>query len=481
MVMSSYSRIAFAIMALAAVTVNAAKPKVSIRFPKDGATFPDGQTQTYVMGNVIPPSAAVTCNGEPVAVHPKTGGFVFMRELQYGVNRIELVSGDVSAVCTVKRQLPVPKAASAISPYTLREPTGVMTGESVRLVCLTLPGRKVYAKVGKESIQLQESADHPGTYSASRAWKNTTEKPLPVSYYGNGLETAEAGTLEVRNEWPNCEVNGPRYEVRFRSLPGDGDTLGFPETGLVLKTTGYSGNHIRCRVGDRDYWIARDYTRTAEGKPAVNEIPDPSTGFAPYPAAGKKPRDILVVIDPGHGGSDTGAIGPTGRMEKDANLLQATAIGKALKKAGFKVEYTRTKDVAVGLYERVRLAVKHHADAFISVHHNATAASTDPREVRHFISFGWNERGLGLAAALHPGIAAVSGVSDRGVRPNSLAVCRNPAVPSCLIEFDFINEPEGEYEIFNNTSRRKAYADAVVKGMLQWLGTAEREKKAAEK
>jgi len=86
-----------------------------------------------------------------------------------------------------------------------------------------------------------------------------------------------------------------------------------------------------------------------------------------------------------------------------------------------------------------------------------------------------------LAAALHPGIAAVSGVSDRGVRPNSLAVCRNPAVPSCLIEFDFINEPEGEYEIFNNPSRRKAYADAVAKGMLQWLGTAEREKKAAEK
>ena len=239
--MLSNAKVSLAVLGFTAVAAFAAAPQLTIRHPKNGAVFNNGQTQTYVMGSVSPPSAEVTCNGEPVAVHPKTGGFVFMRQLQPGANRIEMKSGEATTVCTVVRQPPEQKPANAIAPYTLREPTGVLTGETVRLVCLTLPKHQLYAKVGKKSIKLSESTDNPGTYTATQTWAKATDKPLPVTYYGKGLQTANGGTLEVKAEWPNCEIRGPRYEVRLRSLPGDGDTIGFPESGLVLRTTGYCG------------------------------------------------------------------------------------------------------------------------------------------------------------------------------------------------------------------------------------------------
>ena len=91
------------------------------------------------------------------------------------------------------------------------------------------------------------------------------------------------------------------------------------------------------------------------------------------------------------------------------------------------------------------------------------------REVRHTTTYASNARGLVLAAAVQKRIAAaLPDIRDAGPQTKSFAVCRNPAVPSCLLEVDFINLPEGE-EASWDSARQKKVAEAVAQGVLDWM------------
>ena len=191
--------------------------------------------------------------------------------------------------------------------------------------------------------------------------------------------------------------------------------------------------------------------------------------FAAKPPKGSRPADVLVVVDAGHGGKDPGALSPRGFKEKDFNILQAESLAKELESAGFRVVLTRGDDTFVALYDRPRLAVRRKAGVFISIHHNATGVGGNPREARHAVTYASNDAGLSLAAAVQRQIGqAVSPVRDNGARRKSLAVCRNPAVPSCLVEVDFINLPEGE-EASLDPARRRKVSRAIVMGILDWM------------
>ena len=191
--------------------------------------------------------------------------------------------------------------------------------------------------------------------------------------------------------------------------------------------------------------------------------------FAATPPYGKKPSEMYVMVDAGHGGTDSGALSPHGWKEKDVNLLQAQAIRDELRRHGFKVVMTRDDDSFPPLYSRPRSAWQLKVDAFISVHHNATAANTNPRLARHTTTYASNEKGLALAAAIQKHIGReLAPIRDCGAQTKSLAVCRNPAVPSCLIEVDFINLPEGE-EASWDPQRHRRVAKAVVLGLLDWM------------
>ena len=191
--------------------------------------------------------------------------------------------------------------------------------------------------------------------------------------------------------------------------------------------------------------------------------------FAATPPYGRQPSDVYVMVDAGHGGSDSGALSPHGWPEKEVNLLQARAIRNALRRLGFKVVMTRDDDSFPPLYSRPRDAWRLKVDAFISVHHNATAANRNPRLSRHTTTYASNEKGLALAAAIQKRVGpTLAPIRDCGAQIKSLAVCRNPAVPSCLIEVDFINLPEGE-EASWDPQRHSRVAQAVAQGLLDWM------------
>lgn len=453
-----------------------AAAEIRVTFPREGAVFPAGSAATYVMGTVRPADAPLTCNGKPVDVYRKTGAFLLMDALAPGEKRWVFRSGGASLTRTARVRAPAAagpaEAEDAIRPEALARPTGVMTGEVFRAACRAPAGRRVFATIGERGLRLEAKPGSPTLYEAELSYGWPVEGATVV-YWGDGLAPAAGGTVTARAAWPVYRVAGGLFSTRARGLPGDGDTVGFPPPGCLLQGAGFDGGWARCRAGGRFFWIARSALREAPaGSRPVRELPDLSVGYAARPAPGKKPGDLLVVLDPGHGGADTGALGPSGTFEKTANLRQALLARGALERAGFRVLMTRSDDTARGLYDRALLAYRRRADAFISIHHNSTAAATDPRKIRHFVSFGWNGRGLALARALHPGLAAVAGIPDGGVREKSLAVCRNPAVPSCLIEFDFINCPEGEDAIFHS-GRMERYAEALAKGMLAWAAGAD--------
>ena len=198
-----------------------------------------------------------------------------------------------------------------------------------------------------------------------------------------------------------------------------------------------------------------------------NKLPFASDTPQP-PPHGKRPGEILIVLDPGHGGSDPGALSPHGFPEKSANLLLAQAVATELIARGYRAQLTRTKDETVALYDRPENAHKMKADAFVSIHHNAPRVDADPF-VRYRALYAWNTLGECLAKAISAKLDEVNhlGCQNNGVKHGNLAVTRNPEIPSCLIEADFLTAPEGEAAIWNGKNRVQL-ASAIAEGIVAW-------------
>ena len=184
--------------------------------------------------------------------------------------------------------------------------------------------------------------------------------------------------------------------------------------------------------------------------------------------AGKKPEEITVVIDAGHGGHDTGAMSPHALPEKDANLRLAKAVRDELKKRGYTVVMTREDDTFVELYDRPKVAHRANADLFVSIHHNAPGYASNPFAIRSQSVYAWNELGERLAKAINARMAAADpSLKNDGVLHANFAVTRNPEIPSCLIETDFITHPDGESAAWD-ASRRPVIAAAIADGIADW-------------
>jgi N-acetylmuramoyl-L-alanine amidase len=232
-------------------------------------------------------------------------------------------------------------------------------------------------------------------------------------------------------------------------------------------------------VAGSNHWFviaARPAPKPVAGadKPTVQRVYEklPYAGdVAKAVPAGRAPGEITIVVDAGHGGRDTGALSPHGIEEKDANLRTAKALRDELVRRGYRVVMTREDDRQVALYDRPKLAHENNADAFISIHHNAPPIDRDPRIFRYSVVYAWNEIGEQLGKAVNRRLAeALQGenLKNNGVPRANYAVTRNPEIPSCLVEVDFITSPQGE-EASWNPQRRRRVAAAIADGIDDWV------------
>lgn len=145
---------------------------------------------------------------------------------------------------------------------------------------------------------------------------------------------------------------------------------------------------------------------------------------------------IKVFIDPGHGGSDSGAVG-NGLQEKDINLLICNKLGSLLNSKGIAIKYSRLHDSYVSLEERARQANEYGADLFISVHTNAfngsvtgTECFTHPNDV---------DKTKTLSKNITSSISNTLKLFNRGHKESDFAILRLTKMPALLIETAFID------------------------------------------
>lgn len=151
----------------------------------------------------------------------------------------------------------------------------------------------------------------------------------------------------------------------------------------------------------------------------------------------------VIVIDPGHGGSDPGAVGGKGTFEKNINLAVALKVAALLKGAGAKVVMTRDSDVYPTLGERVDIANQLNADIFVSVHCNSLKR-VDPGGTEVFVAPRSAITSMALAQAVQKSLVKQIGLFDRGVKSNEFYVLNHTNMPSVLVELAFISKEEEE-------------------------------------
>jgi N-acetylmuramoyl-L-alanine amidase len=215
-----------------------------------------------------------------------------------------------------------------------------------------------------------------------------------------------------------------------------------------------------------------------------------------------------IVIDPGHGGHDTGTIGPNGLQEKDLVLEVGRRLGKLLEtRLGAEVVYTRKDDTFIPLETRTAIANQQRADLFISIHANSSG-DPDARGVEtYYLNFTSSPQALEVAArenavseksiyelqdlvkkialkekieesrefagdvqeSLHNGLAAKSpAIRNRGVKKAPFIVLIGANMPSILAEVSFVSNPTDEHRL-ETSEYRQRIADSLYRGIAKYV------------
>lgn len=184
------------------------------------------------------------------------------------------------------------------------------------------------------------------------------------------------------------------------------------------------------------------------------------------------------MIDPGHGGSDPGAIGKSGLAEKTVTLAIGSELKKLLSDAKAKVIMTRNGDQDVHspqasdaqeLQARVDVANHARADLFISIHIDSFS---DPA-ARGTSTYFWPKslKDKLLAAEVQRSLIGQLGLPDRGWRENDFYVLKHTAMPAILAEVAFISNPSEEAKLRQNDFIKKA-AQGIYSGIVRFYGSA---------
>ncbi len=258
----------------------------------------------------------------------------------------------------------------------------------------------------------------------------------------------------------------------------------------------FAGNDLRIQLTapdvagdayklDNPFRIVLDLRKSAAASP-TGPVPPP-TGLRPVEAPGIH----TIVIDPGHGGKEVGAIGPGGMMEKDATLAICRKLADSLeKKLKARVVLTRTDDSVVSLDQRTAIANQYHADLFLSVHMNAAVVKGAHGSETYFLSVDASDelarkaaevenasaKSAGQAVAssdlkmilwdlaqqeylnessafaktIQEEMNRVTNVQSRGVKQAPFKVLVGATMPAALVEVAFITNPEEEARIKND-------------------------------
>ena len=419
-------------------------------------TFIQQSGQTYVNASEVATALGGTiasdANGYKVTVGEATAAFG--TDSRYGVVRDDLI------------EMPVPPIAVEGRPY--------------------VPWQFFHGFLGKAS-----SLDV--TWDAGT--RSLTVRPLQRDAVGVNVSVANVQgiskiVLTLSGPADYSIVKEPQaYVVRFRSpvrAPFGEQTYEDPHIARIA----FAGSDLRIFLTGAD--VAGDAYQL-ENPPRI--VLDFRKGAAPVPGAPAltaptQPKDLpgirTIVIDPGHGGREVGAVGPNGLMEKDVTLAISRKLASALSNAvGARVVLTRDDDSVVSLDQRTALANQYKADLFLSVHMNAAPVKGAKGSETYFLSLEasdelarkaaeaenaasaatpsptadlnlilWDlaqqaylDESSRFAQTIQEEMNAATGVANRGVKQAPFKVLVGATMPAALVEVGFISNPEEEAKL----------------------------------
>ncbi|MBD2627822.1 N-acetylmuramoyl-L-alanine amidase [Trichormus variabilis] len=179
---------------------------------------------------------------------------------------------------------------------------------------------------------------------------------------------------------------------------------------------------------------------------------------------------IKILLDPGHGGKESGAIGPTGYPEKDVNLVVSKLLRDELLQRGAKVVMTREDDRDVSLVERQEIISKEQPAIALSIHYNSLPDNGDAEKTKGFGSFWYHPQSHNLAIFLQNYVVNKLRKPSYGVFWNNLALTRPSVAPAVLLELGFMSNPY-EFEEIVNPEEQKKMAKTLADGVTEWFKT----------
>lgn len=266
------------------------------------------------------------------------------------------------------------------------------------------------------------------------------DRTLTLTLYNTTAQTdtirLDDNPLISRLDWQQVAPNQVQYTFNLKSAQQWGYDLRYEGTTLVL---------------------------SLRHPPNISRKPNNSSIQNPQPLAG-----IKILLDPGHGGAESGALGPTGYPEKSVNLAVSKLLQQQLQARGATVYMTREDDKEVSLQDRVATIDKLKPAIAISVHYNSLPDNGDAQNTRGVGTFWYNTQAHSLAVFLHNYLVNKLGRPSYGVFWNNLALTRPATVPSVLLELGFMSNPL-EFEWVTNAQEQQKLASVLADGITEWL------------
>lgn len=298
------------------------------------------------------------------------------------------------------------------------------------------------------------------------------------------LGTLKLGTtliiLEQQGDWYRVQtpdgktgwVAGWLISVQEPAMSGPHVTILNPDTNIRSGPGTQYGIVRRVQTGEK-YAIVKK-----EGDWFQITLRDGSTGYVagwlvapvgmPPVIKGNELVGKVIVVDPGHGGNDTGATGSSfSTLEKTVNLQVGLLLKNKLEAAGAKVIMTRSDDRKLTLQQRVDIAVQNNADIFVSIHHNTHPNTLTNGTIVFYYNKGNSSK---LASLVQSEIVKATSYKDLQSRFGNYYVLRENPVPSILAEIGFLSNYNEEIRLRSEKQQDLA-AEGLYKGILQYFAS----------
>ncbi|MEL7504343.1 MAG: N-acetylmuramoyl-L-alanine amidase [Cyanobacteria bacterium J06554_6] len=305
------------------------------------------------------------------------------------------------------------------------------------------------------------------TFEGSAISPSFTAQSLPVNRYSiSSWEVIQdSATPPVARIIMNLGPNSPTWNATASNIGG---AVILPD-GVSIREVPDGGPSQPATTGQA-ISVPEPTRRPSRPSRPSRPDPEPDRPADPTVASGELPRvqegRFVVVIDPGHGGRDPGAVGIGGLQEKQVVNPISLRVAELLRQQGVEVVMTRDRDYELGLDTRVQIAERADADFFVSIHANAINLSRP--DVNGLETYYSSSRGQAFARDVHDIVLREMQMNDRRVRQARFYVIRRTSMPAILIEVGFVT---GEFDAPNlaNPAWRDQMAVAIARGILVHL------------